>query len=260
MGYNNRALRLRDAARAVMERHGGVIPQSMDELQALPGIGHYTAAAIRNFAFGMSTPCLDTNIRRVLHRAFIGPERADGTWPTDDRALLGLAERALRAAEDAFAVLSDELPNAGAPGAEWHAALMDFGSLVCTKRAPRWDVCPLTEAGLMRAAYKVPSFKRVPKAEPGRMIAGRFVPNRIVRGRIVEALREHPRGLTVGAIGSAACIDWHPEEHRVWLMSLLTGLQRDGIVAKQRARYLLATGDVDQALRGATVSAEAQSR
>jgi A/G-specific adenine glycosylase len=80
MGYNSRALRLRDAARWIRDRDrvrneynpspNPVFPSSMEELQTIPGIGHYTAGAIRNFAFGIPTPCIDTNIRRILHRVF----------------------------------------------------------------------------------------------------------------------------------------------------------------------------------------------
>jgi len=74
MGYNSRALRLRDAAITILEEFDGEFPKKMEELQSIKGIGHYTAAAIRNFAFNLPTPCLDTNIRRVLHYQFVGKE------------------------------------------------------------------------------------------------------------------------------------------------------------------------------------------
>ncbi len=243
MGYNNRALRLRDAARAIDHAHAGVFPTSMEELQALPGVGHYTAAAVRNFAFGIATPCLDTNIRRVLHRAFFGPERADGTWSVRDDDLLALAARVLAAAEQTLEEARGDIPRCGAAGAEWHAALMDFGSLVCTKRSPAWERCPLTAAGLMKAAGKVPTLVRAPKTEPGRMIAGRFVPNRIIRGRIVDVLRDAPKGLGVHAIGAASCIDWDPAAHRTWLLGLLRALEADAMISKKKASYTLASGD-----------------
>ncbi len=231
MGYNNRALRLRDAAKSIVcnrqptTKH--FFPTAVDDLKAIPGIGHYTAAAIRNFAFNLPTPCLDTNIRRILHRVFIGPENADGSWKKDDRYLLRLAEEVLL-----NALRSGDARN-------WHAALMDFGSLVCTKRHPRWDICPLTKAGIMKAAYKTPTPSPTPKKEPGRMVGQKFVPNRIVRGKIIEELRDSPAGLTQEEIGKRVCIDWHAS-HRVWLRDIIEALKRDHLIAMRRGTVKLA--------------------
>lgn len=240
MGYNNRALRLRDAARTIMAKHGGVFPNSMEELLNISGIGHYTAAAVRNFAFGIPTPCLDTNIRRVLHRTFVGAENPDGTWKKDDEYLLKLAGEVLAVAispakknrgssESLDSLVSSESGGSHGP-ADWHAALMDFGSLVCTKRSPKWDICPLTKRGAMLASYKVKEgTKKLIKKEPGREIAGKFVPNRIIRGRVVDALRDHPK-LSLDQIGKRVCVDWTMGDHSAWLEILIGGLLRDGIV------------------------------
>lgn len=233
MGYNMRSLRLRDVARVVVEEHGGHFPQEMRELLVMKGIGAYTAAAIRNFAFDLPTPCLDTNIRRILHRTFVGPERADGTWRKNDAYLLRLAEEVLEAALQ-FRNANFEIRICTA---QWHAALMDFGSLVCTKHAPRWDVCPLTAQGLCRASYKVPQRRaRIRRAEPGRLVGSQFIPNRIFRGRVVEELRDAPGGLTLEEIGSRICIDWQQEDHRLWLRSILRGLVRDALLRERRAQ------------------------
>jgi len=239
MGYNSRALRLRDACRIIMDRYGGIFPKTMEELGAIKGIGHYTAAAIRNFAFNLPTPCIDTNIRRILHRTFVGPERPDGTWERDDRLLLRIAADVLDAALD------------GAPhhdACNWHAALMDFGSLVQTKKNPKWDVCPLTAQGLMKAnprnfpKSEVPARTtgRIPKSEPGRTIAGRFVPNRIVRGRIVEVLRQTPSGLSLNAIGRRVASDWSLVAHHHWLEQILKKLEQDALVARRTGKFTLA--------------------
>lgn len=234
LGYNNRALRLRDIAKTIVNEKRGIFPKNMDELLALKGIGHYTAAAVRNFAFDLPTPCLDTNIRRILHRTFYGPEKPDGTFPVSDRELLDVAAEAL-------AIACRKKKNR--PAAEWHAALMDFGSIICTKRNPQWQICPLTARGLMKAAHKVPVLlpraKRRLTQEPGREIAGKFVPNRIIRGRIVEALRDHPRGLTFDAVGSFACIDWNPKKHRDWLHGVVESLIRDRLIEKKRSMLTL---------------------
>ena len=237
MGYNNRALRLRDAAKKIT----GHFPSTMDDLLAIPGVGHYTAAAIRNFAFNLTTPCLDTNIRRILHRTFVGPEYADGTWKKKDAYLLDLAEEILECAIDPK---KEAAPGSGIPrdARNWHAALMDFGSLVCTKRNPKWELCPLTKAGLMKAAYHVSTKKqetRNKRQEPGRMIGARFVPNRIIRGRIVEELRDARNGLSAQEIGRRVCIDWSPREHAVWLRSIIEGLKRDLLVKNSGLRIAL---------------------
>ena len=74
LGYPRRALRLHAAATVIVERHGGEVPASHDELLALPGVGDYTAAAVASFAFGQRHVVLDTNVRRVFGRALAGIE------------------------------------------------------------------------------------------------------------------------------------------------------------------------------------------
>ncbi len=271
LGYNNRALRLRDAVREIVEKFHGKFPREMNDLLSLPGIGHYTAAAIRNFAFGLSTPCLDTNIRRILHRFFVGPENADGTWKKDDKFLLKLAEKVLGVAMKTNNKKVREAaglagPAAGAPplrekmvhgrktvglpSMNFHAALMDFGSLVCTKNNPKWELFPLGMRSICKAyrKVKVRTKKVNKKLEIGREVAGKHIPNRIFRGRIIEALRDAPRGLSLHQIGSQVTIDW-PEalsevegtmdDHREWLMGLLVALKRDGLIERRGVRWKL---------------------
>lgn len=250
---------------------------------SIPGIGHYTAAAIRNFAFNLPTPCLDTNIRRILHRTFVGPERTDGTFPKDDRYLLKIAEEVLEAAlappslpnplshpsttpslfsssltMNGHSPLSGEARGRGGEGgrggeaiesphdaANWLAALMDFGSLVQTKKNPQWAECPLTIGNLMVTSQE--SFERrvLPTQnsklrEPGRRIAGRFVPDRIIRGRIVEALRDAPTGLSFHALGRRAAADWSLRLHRAWLQEILRKLAADRLIEERARKFSLA--------------------
>ena len=178
----------------------------------------------------------------MLHRAFVGPESAAGKWQKDDQYLLKLAADVLEAA---LAIEGQQHD-----ARNWHAALMDFGSLVCTKTNPKWDLCPLTKQKLMKAANRVPSGRRrgVPsgrlyrgerKREPGRLIGRAYVPNRIVRGRIVEALRNEPVGLRMPEIGQRVCSDWSTKKHNDWLESLLQNLMRDQLLSKMRDRYSL---------------------
>ena len=212
----------------------------MIELMAIPGIGPYTAAAIRNFAFNLPTPCIDTNIRRILHRTFFGPENRDGTWKKDDHILLGIAEDVLQEAMDGQK--DHDTRN-------WHAALMDFGSLIQTKRNPQWEECPLTEKGIMvtsRKSASLPSRRSRSSAgkgwnEPGREIGGRFIPNRIIRGRIVEELRDEPKGLKLAEIGRRVCIDWAMRRHQRWMKELLEKLQKDRLIAERKGKFLLSS-------------------
>lgn len=226
----------------------------MEELLSIPGIGHYTAAAIRNFAFNIPTPCLDTNIRRILHRTFVGPENPDGAWRKDDAYLLELAGKILKVAvvheKNCKLQIAKDLQyaicNCPHSSANWHAALMDFGSLVQTKNNPRWDECPLTAKGLMKATPA--QWKKIPKAksqkpnslkEPGRFVGARYIPNRIFRGKVIEELRDAAAGLPLETIGKRMCIDWSPKAHEVWLQGILKKLVTEKMIVASGRRYRL---------------------
>lgn len=112
LGYNRRAKALHVAARAIVERHGGAVPGSYEELRALPGIGHATAAQVLAFAFGVAVPYVETNIRAALIHWFF-PDRA----AVSDRELLPIVE----------ATLDRDDPRT------WYYALMDYGAAL--KRA-----------------------------------------------------------------------------------------------------------------------------
>src|SRR4051794_34810301 len=76
LGYPRRALRLREAAVAITTRHGGVVPADVEELEALPGVGTYTARAVSFFGYGRRQPVVDTNVRRVVARLVHGRAQA----------------------------------------------------------------------------------------------------------------------------------------------------------------------------------------
>jgi A/G-specific adenine glycosylase len=264
MGYNSRALRLRDAARVIVEKYLKAescqlsafsgFPCDLADLYAIPGVGPYTAAAIRNFAFNIPTPCIDTNIRRILHRTFVGPESADGTWAKDDGYLLKIAGNVLDAAlgTEKLSAFSFQLSASGIlqDAANWHAALMDFGSLIQTKRNPQWDMCPLTSAGIMKTTpaqfvalqRKAESRKLQATSlsmEPGRFVGTRYIPNRIFRGKIIEELRDAPKGLPLEKIGRSICLDWSPREHRKWLKDIIQKLRKDNLLSEKKGRFSL---------------------
>jgi A/G-specific adenine glycosylase len=130
LGYYSRARNLHAAARAVVERHGGVFPVDPAALEALPGIGRSTAAAIAAFATGARAPILDGNVRRVLCRAF-GVEGFPGERAVEQR-LWTLAAR--------------EMPEPGEGRVETYTqALMDLGATVCVRAKPRCDACPVAD-------------------------------------------------------------------------------------------------------------------
>ncbi len=122
LGYNIRPMRLRDIARVALRRHRGRIPNTREELLALRGIGPYTAGAVLSFAYRADAPILDTNVRRVLRRVFLG----DRATPPD-KILWALSEALLPPGE----------------AYDFNQALMDFGATVCMARRPRCPACPL---------------------------------------------------------------------------------------------------------------------
>lgn len=181
LGYPRRAVRLRECAIAIVERHGGVVPGDVDELLALPGVGDYTARAVAAFAFGQRVPVVDTNVRRVIARAVHG--RAEAAPPSTRRDLA-----------DAAALLPQKAPVA----AEFSAAIMELGATVCRARAPRCEECPIAASCAWRAAgypdYDGP--RRVPQA--------RFEgSNRQARGSVLAALRVAEHTVTLAQLGAA---------------------------------------------------------
>lgn len=219
LGYPRRALRLRECAAAVVERFGGAVPTSEEELRTLPGVGEYTAAAVAGFAHGRRTLVLDTNIRRVLGRVVEG------------RALpppgLTVAERRRAAAL---------LPEEAALSVRWNQGVMELGALVCTARSPRCGACPVTDGCRWRLTGSPPD------PDAARRRGQRWHgTDRQARGRIMALLRDLPDGATLGAdellapLRAEASDPGQPER-------ALASLHADGLVAEPVAgRYALPT-------------------
>ena len=149
LGYNSRALRLREAARMINESGW---PTTPDGLATLPGVGPYTAAAVASFAFGSHVPAVDTNLTRILSRWHGEPLRG--------------------AALDAVAALA-----LGDPAANWNQAMMDLGATTCVSKMPRCGVCPVKDWCSGPASY-------APKSAQGRFEGSA----RQLRGAIVRSL------------------------------------------------------------------------
>src|SRR3989442_425118 len=125
LGYYARARNLHALARSVAGRGVAKLPEDPQELVKLPGIGPYTAGAVASFAYEKPVPAVDTNVRRVLRRGFLG----DGGRGTGDGYIWELA-RAL-------------VPKDGKRACRYNQAIMDLGALICTARKPKCGECPL---------------------------------------------------------------------------------------------------------------------
>ncbi|HET8625601.1 MAG TPA: A/G-specific adenine glycosylase [Gemmatimonadales bacterium] len=125
LGYYRRAANLHRLAQLVVEEHAGVIPRKPEELVALPGVGRYTAGAVACFAYERSVAAVDTNVARVLRRAF---------HPHSDEQRL-LWDTAARL-----------VPRRGAAAWAFNQGLMELGALVCTAREAHCSECPVRPA------------------------------------------------------------------------------------------------------------------
>ena len=172
LGYNNRALRIQSLARTVVESYYSKLPNDIEILQQLPGIGRYTAHALACFAFGQPVPVVDVNVKRILTRLFSKATSADVTI-SEKEAWTRAA--AILSAQDAY---------------DWNQALMDLGAGICTAVSPDCEICPLASccesAGLPALRRKS---VRAKKQEPG----FRGIPRRIIRGEILKLLHGQSR-------------------------------------------------------------------
>ncbi len=178
LGYYSRARNLHRAAQLVVRGHGGQLPRTPAELQALPGIGRYTAAAIASIAFGVDAAVLDGNVKRVLARVF--DIQDDVKSPAGEKRLWALAE---------------QLVPAGRAG-DYNQAVMDLGATVCTPRAPACPGCPVR--GLC-AAFRLGVQLERPLVPARRLAPTHFYVAGVVRKRArVLITQRPPEGLLGG--------------------------------------------------------------
>ena len=199
LGYNRRAAHLHAAARRIVEDHGGAVPDRLEDLEALAGVGPYTARAVLAFAYERDVAVVDVNVARVLARAVAGGP---------------LAPRAAQA-------LADELVPEGR-GWAWNQAVMEIGATCCTGRAPRCGPCPLARC----CAWRRRGRPEPDPARPGTRQSPFDGSDRQGRGRLVAALR---RGPVRGAVLAEAC-GWPDDAPRA--VRIADGLVRDGLVRR----------------------------
>lgn len=206
LGYNRRALALRDAAILITREHDGAVPGDVDALRRLPGVGPYTARAVAALAFGAAVGPVDVNVRRVLARAFFDA-------PPSARRLQAFADAAVPP---------------GAAG-EWTHALMDLGARLCRPRGPRCEDCPLRRSCRFVARGRMAD----PPVPVRRATSGSFTATpRWLRGRILDRLRDAgggdwvtfddpigPHGLDavareLGRLAAEGLLEQRPDRHR----------------------------------------------
>lgn len=224
LGYNSRAVRLHQLAKKVVEDFDGKIPEDIHDLESLPGVGAYTAGAVRTFGHRLPAVFWDVNIKRILHRVFFGLE-----YP---QPLLSDKETSIFAAE--LAPMDDG-------SFAYHQALMDVGALYCGATRTDCQACPLASQCktrvllasnplLLAEGRKAQKESRKPK-EPFKQSM------RFLRGRIIELLRRHHDGLTKSELIAELSALEVPELERI--EKALPDLVQEGLVSKKGEVYQL---------------------
>jgi A/G-specific adenine glycosylase len=197
LGYNRRAVLLHRTATAIADEGW---PASVAGLEALPGIGAYSARAIAAIAFGQPIGAVDTNVRRWLVRRF-------GVDASDRRALQLLADRLAGQASP-----TDPLE----PGT-WTHATMEFGARICVARTPRCDICPVSRGCPSRTdPQRVP----VPRQSPA------TASTRAARGALLRALADAPGHRISQATAGRSVANLTSADYE----ALTAGLERDELV------------------------------
>ncbi len=208
LGYPRRCRNLRDAAAVIASEHGGVMPDTLDGLLALPGIGQYTARAVLAFAHAADVAVVDTNVSRVLSRL--------------DNTVLGAK---------ALQQLADQLVPAGQSWM-WNQIIMDFGARQCTLRSPLCSTCPAKRHCKWRGSTELPD--PAPQSSGASKPQARFDgSDRQARGRVMRALGE--RSCTMAQLVEAMQLE-NDTERATRLVNALTD---EGLVVRRGSRFAL---------------------
>ncbi|MEN9557852.1 MAG: hypothetical protein RL141_221 [Candidatus Parcubacteria bacterium] len=218
LGYNRRALMVRQAAQQVLATG---VPTTIDEWRALKGVGPYTAAAIYAITAQKRAIVIDTNVRRVAGRLFLG---IPYPTPAQDSRIARALDRAMPKNDSVW-----ELPQ----------AFMDFGTAQCTSTNPQCARCPFQSS--CRAAKKFlrgTAGKKPRTASHEHRHPGKPFPDRIYRGRVLAAIRSGT-SYTSRTIGRAVDPSFHPATDADWMARILHRLTREGFICITRGRLAL---------------------
>ena len=241
LGRYRRVVSLHRTASLIVEEHGGEVPSDPEALLRLPGVGPYTAGAVACFAFERDAAFFDTNMHRVLHRVFFGPDVPKAA--AKPKAVMELA--------------GQMVPRGG--GWAWNQAVMEFGALRCTARKPGCQGCPLAE--YCRSEPEILDLlSSIPRGVARGTDGSYEDSNRYLRGRVLARLRESRDGMMMpglahGLRGDGASVGL-PR-----LREVVESLERDGLarttgepiheepagaVAERRAPYAAGPDDLSR--------------
>jgi len=218
LGYNRRALLLHSFAQEVHTKYNNHIPNTIEQLQELPGMGPYTRGAVLSFAYNLPEPAIDVNIRRIYLRYFRGKDQGVPMGKKEEQEL--------------YHFIKTTIPEG--KSCDLHNALMDFGSLICQRDKPLCQQCPLQSSCKFYPLYQEQPQKAFfimeKRPEKGTTENGRFIPNRIFRGRIVEFVRKNNETeIFVETFGKAIKMDYTNKDQE-WLLMLCKGLEKDKLL------------------------------
>jgi len=216
LGRYRRVVNLHRTAHIVVEDHGGLIPADPDVLLKLPGIGPYTAGAVACFAYERDVPFYDTNMHRVLHRVFFGPDVPAATAKPKE--------------------VTDLAAGLVPPGRgwAWNQAVMEFGALRCTARRPACEDCPLRDLCEARPRMRK-ALACVPRAAKDGPAPKYRDTNIYLRGRVLARLREvsAPGGVGLYELGRQLRGD-ATDVQPLRLKEVVESLERDGLARVTR--------------------------
>jgi len=201
LGYPRRALRLWESSKIIFREYKNTVPNQVEELITLPGVGQYTARAISSFAFNQSHNVLDINIRRVYARILDG---------------VAVPSKSQRKEEEGRPIF----------GATWSASVMELGALICTAKSPSCEICPLARYCSWRAKGYPEDLERKPNKK--NLWQGSM---RQCRGEVLQQLRE-----SVGSKG-VKNFNWNDQSQ---LEIALVELEKEGFISLVKGRYRLA--------------------
>ena len=186
LGYYARARNLHACAKAIVERHAGIFPNSIEALRALPGVGDYTAAAVGAIAFDAPAVPVDGNVERVVSRLFA-------------------IEEALPAAKPVIKQLATLLLPSRRSG-DFAQALMDLGATICSPKRPACALCPWSGVCVARALGRQEEFPRKTPKREGKLRRGAAFVALRADGRVL--LRQRPDKGLLGAMTEVPGSDW----------------------------------------------------